>query len=663
MAGKRSWGEGHWWHGTVFNWLGPLIAVAIVFVLTGVAIPMLLLRHNESRGLQDYYLNVYRSTCASWERRTAALPYVLQPNGLRRLALSGDVIVLPPAPNSGLRLMLSRSAIDRGAKGLQFVKVSAWRTDPACADLSAQIQANAMGERPGMPWWMLAPLVALPVVLILGYARHRRTAIRMRRGQTLRGPDLVSAAQFNGLRRSDGVGFATRDNVFAGLFLLGRSRREILRVSRQEESSHFLLMGDTGTGKSSLIRQLLEQVAHRGEAAIVYDLALEFTPQFYSPERGDHILNPLDTRMPYWVPGDEVQHRAEALAFAKALFPEDRRDNRFFIEAPRRVFARLLSFKPTASDVAQWLQNPAEIDRRLAGTELATMIDASAPSQRAGVLASLSMVGEAFQLIPDRADTKGTWSAYEWARHRKGWLFLTSTPQTLDRLRPLISVWFDLLLMRLLGGGLSVWLILDELATLNKLPKLAEALAMARKPNVRLVLGLQGRAQLEARYSTESEAMLSQPATKIFLRTSEPRAAEWISKALGEIEFERLRESVNQDKLHVGFKRKSHNFSLDRQVKPLALPSEIMGLTNLTGYLKSENHIVRIQFDPNPVRPRQPAILPRVAKAEDSPHRDKVDQLIASAMKNDDGPRALESTPASTRRHADSAVEPIPYFD
>ena len=293
--------------------------------------------------------------------------------------------------------------------------------------------------------------------------------------------------------------------------------------------------------------------------------------------------------MPYWSPGDEVKHKAEALAFAKSLFPDDRRDNRFFIEAPRRVFARLLAFKPTAADIAQWLQNPADIDRRLAGTELASMIDPSAPSQRAGVLASLSMVGEAFQLIPDRAETKGTWSAYEWAQHRKGWLFLTSTPQTLDRLRPLISVWFDLLLMRLLAGGSPVWVILDELPTLNKLPKLPEALAVARKPNVRLVIGFQGRAQLEARYDKEAEAMLSQPATKAFLRTSEPRAAEWISKALGEIEFERLKESVNQDKLLAGYRRKSHNFSLDRQVKPLVLPSEIMGLKNLRGYLKSEN--------------------------------------------------------------------------
>jgi len=273
------------------------------------------------------------------------------------------------------------------------------------------------------------------------------------------------------------------------------------------------------------------------------------------------------------------------------------------------------------------------------------------------------MIGEAFQLVPDRAGTKGTWSAYEWAQHRKGWLFLTSTPHTLDRLRPLISAWFDLLLMRLLAGGPPVWMILDELPTLNKLPKLPEALAVARKPNVRLVLGLQGRAQLEARYDKEAEAMLSQPATKAFLRTSEPRAAEWISKALGEVEFERLRESVNQDKLLVGYKRKSHNFSLDRQVKPLVLPSEIMGLKNLTGYLKSENYIVPIRFEPNPVQPRQPAFVPRPMKTDDSPKKDKLDQLIETALRANDGPPLVESSNASTRAHADSAVEHIPYFD
>jgi hypothetical protein len=60
-----------------------------------------------------------------------------------------------------------------------------------------------------------------------------------------------------------------------------------------------MMIGDTGAGKSSLIRQILMQVEGRGETAIVYDPALEYTPQFYEPSRGDVILNAVDARMPY----------------------------------------------------------------------------------------------------------------------------------------------------------------------------------------------------------------------------------------------------------------------------------------------------------------------------------------------------------------------------
>src|SRR5262249_34580718 len=148
-------------------------------------------------------------------------------------------------------------------------------------------------------------------------------------GQALRGPELVTGHQFNRLKGGDGVGFVTTERASPLHRLTGPVNRHTLSIRSQEENSHFLLMGDTGTGKSSLIRQLLEQVDRRNEAAIVYDPALESTPQFFKPERGDQILNPLDTRMPYWSPGDEIQHRAEAMAFAKALFPDDRRDNRF----------------------------------------------------------------------------------------------------------------------------------------------------------------------------------------------------------------------------------------------------------------------------------------------------------------------------------------------
>src|SRR5260370_41054978 len=74
-------------------------------------------------------------------------------------------------------------------------------------------------------------------------------------------------------------------------------------------------------------------------------------------------------------------------------------------------------------------------------------------------------------------------------------------------------------------------------------PSCQIAITEARKANLRLVLGFQGRTQLEARYGVEAETMLSQPMTKVFLRTSEPRAAKWISESIGNVEIERLKES------------------------------------------------------------------------------------------------------------------------
>ena len=666
MANQTSWAEGRWWRGAISSY----VWVLLVLLLLPFALHLFTMRQRAAPPLQQFYIQAYRSSCAGLPR-PLVLPYVQRANGARALASISDVVVLAPTAPGRLRVALTDAAIRSGANRVEFLRTAESSIRGTCAALDRQIQLNARSVRTPIPGFVLAGLALGLLALVVSTMRSRGARRAMRRGHTLRGPELVTCETFNRYKKGDGITFCA--DVDGAWRMLRPSGRATLAIRRDEESSHFLLMGDTGTGKSSLIRQLLEQVADRDEAAIVYDPALEFTTQFFRPERGDRILNPLDTRMPYWCPGDEIQHRAEALAFAKALFPEDRRDNKFFIESPRKIFARLLSFKPRAHEIARWLQHPDEIDRLLQGTELASMIDPSAPSQRAGVLASLSMVGDSFGLIPDVSESTERWSAHEWAQHRRGWLFLTSTPQTIDRLRPLLTVWFDLLLMRLLSGGRPVWVFLDELPTLNKLPKLPEALALARKPNVRLVIGFQGRAQLEARYGTESEAMLSQPATKVFLRTSEPRAADWISKALGEIEHERLRESVNYDRQFISYyRRKGHGFSLDRQTKPLVLASEIAGLRNLTAYLKSENYVVKFRFPPNPVKKQQPALLLRPVRREDWPQRpstdspsDQVDEACGPNPRARAGNR-LRLQPRRdlpVQNRPETAVERDPYFE
>ena len=438
-----------------------------------------------------------------------------------------------------------------------------------------------------------------------------------RHGRRLKGPELVSVSQFNRRHRADGVGFAQQ---------MGRlGRTSWVRVPRTAESSHFLIIGDSGTGKSSLIRQMLLQIESRGETAIVYDPALEYTPQFYSPERGDVILNPLDARSRYWSPGDEWRQEAETLTLATSLFPDRYHENAFFTEAPRRIFAHLLTFRPSPGELAKWLCHEEEIDRRLAGTAYAALIDRHGPAQRAGVLASLNMVADTLELLPAERNTSKRWSAAAWSIDRTGWLFLTSTPETRPRLVPLTSLWLDTLVLRLMNQGQPrrsrTWFVLDELASLQRLPQLHTAITENRKSNNPVVLGFQGRSQLEARYGRDAEAMLSQPATKIFLRTSEPHAAKWIADTIGDIEIERLRESRSSGR------GSQQSYGLERQVEPLVMASEISGLPSLHGVLKLGNLVVRMAVPFVDLPNKVPAIIERPRTPSQLPHGETLDRF------------------------------------
>jgi len=456
----------------------------------------------------------------------------------------------------------------------------------------------------GLGVFIVGLLVAIP-------KDAARTRAR-KEGRRLKGPELVTVRKFNRRNRSDGIGFPQTRTLKQRML----GRLPILRLPRTVEPSHILIMGDTGTGKSTLIRRILLQIEERGETAIIYDPALDYTPEFYSPDRGDAILNPLDARMPYWSPGEELRHDAEALTLAASLFPDRHNENPFFVEGPRKIFAHLLTFRPSPQDLAYWMCHEEEIDRRVKGTEYAAMIDRQAPAQRSGVLASLNMIADTLKLLPSEKETTARWSAAEWSKQRRGWLFLTSTPETRKRLISLTSLLLDTLVLRLMNQGQSntqkVWFVLDELASLQRLPQLHTAITENRKSNNPVMLGFQGRSQLETRYGHEAEAMLSQPATKIFLRTSESRAADWISKTIGDVEIERLRESRSSGQM--GRQRNTKSYNLQRQVEPLVMASEITGLADLHGYLKKGNLVVRMNFPFIELPSKQPKYIERQTK-------------------------------------------------
>jgi hypothetical protein len=567
----------------------PIYTYALAFGVAFLTFVAVCVRIHLATPLERFCLPAYeRSSAVGSVMKTHTSAYRLLfiggPRSTPRPAMNDDVVLgkTEATGDETIPLSLSQDAHDRGYTLLFRAPERSYVDARFSAYLRGVVYKNTsligFFQSPILGG-LVVFLVLLPITAFKDVQRQKQ----LKYGRRLKGPEMLTPQQFNKTVKGDGVGFKTNDMT------------PMLRIPARAEAQHMQIIGDTGAGKSALMFQVLRQVQSRGDAAIVYDPAREFVKRFYNPSRGDVILNPLDSRCPYWGPADELRSRSEAKALAASLFqpPQDKKGE-FFIESPQKIFAFLMAYGPTPDELVEWMSNPEEIDRRLKGTEHAHLIDSRAHQQRAGVLASLGLVADSLRLLPKSSEGNGSWTATEWAEKRQGWIFLTSLPAEREALRPLQSLWIDWLVLRLLNepkeAQRRVWFVIDELASLQKLPQLHTAITEARKSRNPVVLGFQGKAQLEYLYGHIAEVMLSQPATSVWLTTKEPKAGQWVSEFIGKVEVERLRET------HFDGTRAGRNFALDRQVEPLVLESEISGLADLHAFMKYQNYVTRFSF-------------------------------------------------------------------
>jgi len=605
-------------------------ALAAFFLILATTAASLFLARQELMPLQRFYLLKY-AWASTHLRPTGQFTFAeVFDHGQLTLAVPPDVAELDN------RLVLSQAAVDRSRGPLYFTPRTV-ATDYFYQLIRTYIyQGQTASEVLDLAQQL--SLAALAFFGLGGLYLDWSTNRKRRIGIIRRGPSLLDRDQFNRALKADGIGFevkgrsSLREILFAPLWRRGNARqtalrqflaplfgRGIIRIPYKKECSHQLVVGATGTGKSQLLDQLINEIQDRGEVAIIYDPDGEFLAEFYNEERGDVILNPLDTRCPYWSPSEELAANEEALTLAESLFPEPHNaddKNTFFIRAPRQILARLFEYKPTPQQLVGWLTSQNQIDKRLKGTEMEEMLAKSAGPQRAGILAALGMALNAFRLLPEEKDCAKPWTAREWAKTRKGWIFITSTETTRTIQLPLISMWLDTILLRLMtktAPGTTttpVWLIIDELASLRRLPSLQAALTRARKYQIKIVLGFQGQSQMQELYGREAaETIMGMPATTIFFRTKEPQAADWVSRSLGEQEI--AREKIGYSLVSGLHHRKTRNYTIEVKAERAVTASQIEGLPDLTGYIKVEDSITHFHLPIVPRIPRVPAFDPR----------------------------------------------------
>jgi type IV secretory pathway TraG/TraD family ATPase VirD4 len=134
------------------------------------------------------------------------------------------------------------------------------------------------------------------------------------------------------------------------------------------------------------------------------------------------------------------------------------------------------------------------------------------------------------------------------------------------------------------NNGARTWIIIDELASLNRLPSLMIGLAEIRKYGGCFVLGFQDISQLEDIYGHSASKTLSNlTGTKVLFRAVDTDVATRVARYLGEQEKEIASESISFGAHQM---RDGVNLSHQIQTKPVVSASQVMQLQNLEAYLK-----------------------------------------------------------------------------
>ncbi|WP_062769151.1 type IV secretion system DNA-binding domain-containing protein [Sphingopyxis terrae] len=366
------------------------------------------------------------------------------------------------------------------------------------------------------------------------------------------------------------------------------------------ETRHMAMIGTTGSGKTTALRQMLDGIEARGEAALVYDTSGEFIAHYYDPERGDIILNPFDARCAFWTPFAEIAHPADADRIAQQLITETgQHDRDVWLETSRILVANMIrelwkEKKCTLPDLLEALQkwDKDKLKNWLKDTSSARTFSDDADRATGSVLFMLAKAANLIQFLRMPKDGEKAFAFRDFIAgldQRKGarpWIFVPRKEDYFEASKPLLACWLECAASAVLGLPPSpdrrIWFVLDELADLPRVDNLARLLPEGRKFGAAVVLTFQALGQMRYRYGPQiAESMLGCCNTKLFLQTIDSETRVWASQTIGECEVE---IQTMTDALAEGDDTPRTTLGRMRKMRPAILEGELR-LPQYEGYL------------------------------------------------------------------------------
>ena len=437
--------------------------------------------------------------------------------------------------------------------------------------------------------WLGAKVGAGIIALFLAWFWYR--GVQLGRRKRIRGAELVTAGELR--RRVRPAHLRVLDRMPGAARLRPYSIAGIPYPERTE-TQHTIVSGTTGSGKTVLIADLVSQIRARGGRCVIYDKMGSYTRSFFDPAR-DVLMNPLDARAPRWSPFMEARNPRDFDMMAAALIPQQKDTvDPFWVTAARQLFSNGAGvfWKQGVTENKVLVDHLLKTDltalaKAMEGTVAQSIVDPENPKTALSVRAMLTAHLGALEFLPDEGKP---FSIRDWIGKEDGdgFLFLTSRGDQHASLRGLISTWLEIAVNAMLtlaqDDGRRIWVILDELPTLHQVPSLQPGLAESRQFGGCFVLGVQVAAALRDLYGRNgAETISGLCGTRVVLAAPDRDTAQWSADSLGRSEVEEIAEGYSYGANTI---RDGVSLTPRRELRALALPSEIMRLENLEGYLK-----------------------------------------------------------------------------
>jgi hypothetical protein len=476
--------------------------------------------------------------------------------------------------------------------------------------------------RAAAPKYVLAPLLAVPLLLLVALCTSLLGAVLHAVGLS-GGWAQLSTGLFVSIviGFAGGRGLALRPTAREpehrrGAFVSKMPVKEIreadsavpvtlagVSIPLADETKHFKIIGTTGTGKSTAIREILSAALSRGDRLVIADPDAGYLNRYYDPKREDVILNPFDPEARKWDLFGEITEEYDIEQLARALIPDSGGEDRVWNEYARTLFTevvRQMRRADTCDDrkLSRVLNkaDDAELRTMLEGTAAARFFKEGNEKMLAGAQATLASAVRVFEYTTQHEARP--LSVRAWVREgraglgsgRGGVLFLPYKAGEIAALRGLISAWMRLSIIEAMNceeGDQGLWFIVDELDALGEIDGLKDALARLRKFGGRCVLGFQSIAQVSGLYGKGSaETIVENCGNTLILRCSASErggTSEFASRLIGQREV--LHTSVSSTRRSGEWRSATTKSELLR-IEPAVMASEIERLPDLTGFLK-----------------------------------------------------------------------------